>query len=230
MIRTLFKAFSIIIIISALLICANFEYMYWKHLDFCEKHWSIPPQTLQYSDTIRSVAWISLNGEPGSKVDPIYAWSYISPLLHLAYYQKVKKRPIYILARSAISSVDFQYVQNYANAYTHHNTVSVKEVENYVSVYLSRNWEHEELIDTYLNQSYFGKRCNGLKAAAKEYLNKEVDALTIEETAILCVLPYGGFRQLERSPDKFLSEVNEILLKINPDRVLTELPGSLQTK
>ena len=230
MIRTLLKFCSIIVLIIALIICAYFEYTYWKHLDFVEKHWGTTPQMFQYSDTIRSVVWISVDGEPGSKVYPIYVWSFISPMFHMFYYHKEKLPPLFILARSAISSVDFQHVQNYANAYTHRNTVSVKEVENTISVYLSRNWEHEELIDTYLNQSHFGRRCTGLRAAAKEYFNKDVNVLTIEEIAILCALPYGGFIQLERKPDKFLSEVNEILLKINPDRLLTELPVSLQTK
>ena len=107
--------------------------------------------------------------------------------------------------------------------------MSVKEVRIYISVYLSRNWEHEKLIDTYLSQSNYGRRCTGLSAAAKEYFNKDVNELTIEEIAVLCELPYGGYIFLERKPDKFLSRVNEILLKINPDRVLTELPVSLQT-
>lgn len=207
-----------------------FEYTYWKHLDFCEKHWGTPPQKSYYSDTIRSVAWTSVNWEPGSKVYPIYVWSFIPPLFHMVRYHKEKLPPSFILARSAISLVDFQHLQNYARAYTHHNTVTVKEVEIHISVYLLRNWEHEELIDIYLNQSYFGKRCTGLRAAAKGYFDKNVNELTIEEMALLCTLPYGGFIQLEKKPGKFLSGVNKILLKINPDRMLTELPASVQTK
>ncbi|MBI5745945.1 MAG: transglycosylase domain-containing protein, partial [Nitrospirae bacterium] len=61
----------------------------------------------------------------------------------------------------------------------------------------------EEILETYLNQIYFGHGAYGVQSAARTYFGKDVGELTLAESALLAGLP--------RSPNEY-SPIN------HPDR------------
>jgi hypothetical protein len=52
-----------------------------------------------------------------------------------------------------------------------------------------QQYKESDLIEFYLNGQYFGDGCYGIDAAAKAYFKKELNALSLEETAQILALP-----------------------------------------
>jgi len=70
---------------------------------------------------------------------------------------------------------------------------------------MERELTKDEILELYLNKSFFGNRAYGVAAAADYYYGKTLDQLTLAEAATLASIP------------KFPSSGNPI---INPDRAL----------
>jgi penicillin-binding protein 1A len=68
-------------------------------------------------------------------------------------------------------------------------TVERKLKEAILSYQLEKSLSKDDIFEIYLNQIYFGNGAYGIKAAAKEYFHKELDALTLAEAALLAGLP-----------------------------------------
>jgi penicillin-binding protein 1A len=75
-------------------------------------------------------------------------------------------------------------------------------------LFLARRMESvldkEQILELYLNQIFLGRNAYGVQAAARAYFNKDVDQLTIAESAYLAVLPkapsnYDPIRRGERA-------------------------------
>lgn len=49
----------------------------------------------------------------------------------------------------------------------------------------------EEILEIYLNEIFLGRNAYGVQAAAQAYFNKDVDELTLPESAYLAILPKG---------------------------------------
>jgi penicillin-binding protein 1A len=58
-----------------------------------------------------------------------------------------------------------------------------------LAMHIEQNYTKEEILTLYLNKIYFGKRAYGVKAAAHAYYGKELDELTLAETAMIAGLP-----------------------------------------
>jgi penicillin-binding protein 1A len=58
-----------------------------------------------------------------------------------------------------------------------------------LAMHIEENYSKKEIFTLYLNKIYFGKRAYGVKAAAHAYYGKELDQLTLAETAMIAGLP-----------------------------------------
>ncbi|KJR40502.1 penicillin-binding protein, 1A family [Candidatus Magnetoovum chiemensis] len=68
-------------------------------------------------------------------------------------------------------------------------SISRKLKEAALSIQIERLYTKEEILDLYLNQTYFGSRAYGIEAASNTYFGKKTEELTIAEAALLAALP-----------------------------------------
>ncbi len=87
------------------------------------------------------------------------------------------------------STLTQQFVKNVF--LTHEQSMERKIEEAVLSLMLEENYSKDEILELYLNTTYFGAGANGLKQAAKIYFDKSPQALTLEEAAVIAALPYA---------------------------------------
>lgn len=84
------------------------------------------------------------------------------------------------------STITQQYVKNYY--LTQEQTVSRKVKEFFIAIKLDREKSKDDILEGYLNTSYFGRNAYGIQAAAHAYYDKDVGDLTVGEGAYLAAL------------------------------------------
>lgn len=88
--------------------------------------------------------------------------------------------------RQSGSTITQQYVKNYYLG--QEQTLTRKAKEFFIAIRLGREKSKEEILQGYLNTSYFGRNAYGLQAAARAYYGKDVDGLDTAEGAYLASL------------------------------------------
>ncbi|GAA4902748.1 transglycosylase domain-containing protein [Streptomyces coeruleoprunus] len=84
------------------------------------------------------------------------------------------------------STITQQYVKNYYLDQS--QTVSRKLKELVISLKVDQRKEKPEILEGYLNTSYFGRGAYGIQAAAQAYYGVDADKLTVEQAAYLAAL------------------------------------------
>ncbi len=109
-------------------------------------------------------------------------------------------------------------------------SIGRKIKEAMTAIKIERLYSKNEILEMYLNQYDFGNRSFGIFEAAKNYFNKDVEQLTIEESALLAGLiqaPYG-YSPI-RHPEKALNRRNTILsLMAENEKISPEQADSLK--
>lgn len=110
-------------------------------------------------------------------------------------------------------------------------TYKRKVEELFLAVEIEKAYEKEEIIEMYLNQSYFGSGAWGIGNASKKYFNKDIQNVTISEAALLAGLlkapssldPYKNY-------DGAVSRRNIVLDKMNELGMITDAELELAKK
>ncbi|MEU7412640.1 transglycosylase domain-containing protein [Streptomyces sp. NPDC042638] len=84
------------------------------------------------------------------------------------------------------STITQQYVKNYYLA--QEQTVTRKAKEFFISIKLDRNKSKDEILEGYLNTSYFGRNAYGIQAAAQAYYGRDAAELDPARGAYLAAL------------------------------------------
>ena len=87
------------------------------------------------------------------------------------------------------STLTQQFVKN--TFLTHEQTMERKIEEAILSVVLEDKYSKDEILEMYLNTTYFGAGATGIHQASKVYFGKHVSRLSLEEAAVLAALPYA---------------------------------------
>ena len=87
------------------------------------------------------------------------------------------------------STLTQQFVKN--TFLTHEQTMERKIEEAILSVVLEDKYSKDEILEMYLNTTYFGAGATGIHQASKVYFGKHVSRLNLEEAAVLAALPYA---------------------------------------
>ncbi|WP_069465045.1 transglycosylase domain-containing protein, partial [Actinacidiphila rubida] len=88
--------------------------------------------------------------------------------------------------RQSGSTITQQYVKNY---YLNQNqTASRKVKEFFIAIKLDRNETKDQILEGYLNTSYYGRNAYGIQAAAEAYFGKDAAHLTTAQGAYLATL------------------------------------------
>ncbi|MDT3399653.1 transglycosylase domain-containing protein [Streptomyces sp. B1866] len=88
--------------------------------------------------------------------------------------------------RQSGSTITQQYVKNYY--LDQEQTVSRKVKEFFIAIKLDREVTKDDILEGYLNTSYFGRNAYGIQAAAQAYYGKDVGDLDTAEGAYLATL------------------------------------------
>ncbi|MEV4435235.1 transglycosylase domain-containing protein [Streptomyces sp. NPDC049585] len=84
------------------------------------------------------------------------------------------------------STITQQYVKNYYLVQA--QTISRKVKEFFIAIKLDREYSKNDILEGYLNTSYFGRNAYGIQAASQAYFSKDSDQLTTAEGAYLATL------------------------------------------
>ena len=87
-----------------------------------------------------------------------------------------------------------------------------KAKEACLALKLDAEWSKSRILETYLNQVYFGNHAYGIEAAAQTYFSKSAKRLTLVQAALLAGLPQAPsvFDPFTR-PDEAVSRRNDVL-------------------
>ncbi|MEU4095000.1 transglycosylase domain-containing protein [Streptomyces sp. NPDC026673] len=84
------------------------------------------------------------------------------------------------------STITQQYVKNY---YLNQEQTAIRKAkEFFIAIKLDREKSKEEILEGYLNTSYYGRNAYGIQAAAQAYFGKDADELDTAEGAYLATL------------------------------------------
>ena len=87
------------------------------------------------------------------------------------------------------STITQQFVKNVF--LSHEQSLERKIEEAILSLMLEDNYTKDEILELYLNTTYFGAGANGIKQAANKYFGKDTSALSLAEAAVIAALPYA---------------------------------------
>ena len=87
------------------------------------------------------------------------------------------------------STITQQFVKNVF--LSHEQSMERKIEEAILSLMLEDNYTKDEILELYLNTTYFGAGANGIKQAANKYFGKAPSALSLAEAAVIAALPYA---------------------------------------
>ena len=114
---------------------------------------------------------------------------------------------------------------------TPERTISRKIKEVLTSIKIERNYTKEEILEFYLNQCYFGKGAYGVQSASQLYFGKNVEDLSISESAILIGIPKNPSRYSPlTNPDLALKRRNVVLESMKDfGKISKQLADSLKS-
>ena len=112
---------------------------------------------------------------------------------------------------------------------TPQQSISRKLNEGCLAVQLDKQWSKDRILDTYLNDIYFGQEAYGIEAAAEAYFGVHAKDLSLEQAALLAGLPQApsAYDPLNR-PDAAKARRAEVLRAMLTGR--RHLPRALSTR
>ncbi|RMF55124.1 MAG: hypothetical protein D6748_15610, partial [Calditrichaeota bacterium] len=115
--------------------------------------------------------------------------------------------------RQGFSTITMQVARNLFNKKIGFQRNILRKLrEILTAIQIERTYSKEEILEMYLNLSYFGRGAYGIQSAAKKYFNKEVSDLTPEEGALLIGLLKGpAIYSPIRHPDRAVARRNLVL-------------------
>lgn len=87
------------------------------------------------------------------------------------------------------STLTQQFVKN--TFLTHEQTMERKIEEAVLSLMLEEKYEKAEILEMYLNTTYFGAGATGIHQASRVYFGKHASRLSLPEAAVIAALPYA---------------------------------------
>lgn len=110
------------------------------------------------------------------------------------------------------STITMQVARNLYESIGFERSVNRKLKEIMTAIQIERTYSKQEIIEMYLNVSYFGGGSYGLQSASKTYFGKDASDLSVEEGALLVGLLKGpNYYHPVRNPERALQRRNIVL-------------------
>lgn len=116
------------------------------------------------------------------------------------------------------STITQQLIKN--TVFTNEKKLKRKIQEAYLAIKIERELSKDQILEYYLNTIHLGGSAYGIQAAAEYYFNKDVDQLTIAESALI-----AGINQ---SPSRYNPYLNEDTPDVYKDRAVVVLSKMLE--
>lgn len=127
------------------------------------------------------------------------------------------------------------------NAYFTQKKEMIRKVsEAFMAVEIEKNYEKSEILELYLNTSYFGDNCYTVKEASRHYFNKEPIEMTEYEATLLAGIPnapsvYAPTKNLELAHKRQKQVLNKMvecgyLTETATEKIENEAKQKLQEK
>lgn len=112
--------------------------------------------------------------------------------------------------QQGFSTITMQLARNLYFGF--HKSINRKLREIITAIQIERTYSKQEILEMYLNVSYFGEGVYGIQAAAKKYFDKDASDLTIEESAALVpILKSPVYYSPYKYPQRAMSRRNLVL-------------------
>lgn len=110
------------------------------------------------------------------------------------------------------------------NVFLNHQVSWQRKIEEiFIAVRLERIYSKEDILEFYLNNIYFSNGYYGIEAASEGYLSKNVNELTLSETAFLCAIPNSpSLFDPKKNMNNTLKRRDKILSEMLKDKKITQ--------
>jgi len=125
-------------------------------------------------------------------------------------------------AQGGGSTITQQYVKNTLLTNEYSLTRKIKEV--ILATEIERRYKKDDILKMYLNEIPYGSNAYGIKVAAKTYFNKELNDLTLEESATLAAMPQAPtyYSPYGTHKDDLMSRKDKILDLMAEQKYITD--------
>ncbi len=107
-------------------------------------------------------------------------------------FAKAMVKTIFTSSREGASTITQQLAKNLYHLKTVHENIfqtGVRKIREWITaVQIEKTYTKKEILELYLNVSYFGNGAYGIESAAKVYFNKKAINLTLPESALFVAL------------------------------------------
>ena len=126
----------------------------------------------------------------------------------LSRFIKAMIKNVFTFSREGASTITQQLAKNLYDLKTQRESkidVGIRKIREWISaIQIEKRFTKKEILELYLNVSYFGKSAYGIEAASRAYFGKSVGELTLPEAALFIALlksprDYDPSRNMERS-------------------------------
>jgi penicillin-binding protein 1A len=118
------------------------------------------------------------------------------------------------------STITMQVTKNFF--FEGESAYSRKFKEILLALKMERDLSKQEIIELYLNRTFFGVSAYGIVAASRQYYNKEIDQLTLPEIATLVgILPRPNAYNPLQSPERALTERRRVLARMLDQKMIS---------
>ncbi len=131
-------------------------------------------------------------------------------------FVKAMLKNVFTFSHEGASTITQQLAKNLYNLKSSNEgyfSVGVRKIREWITaIQIERTFTKREILEMYLNVSYFGKSAYGVESAAKIYFNKRGRDLTLNESALLiALLKSSVVYDPERHLEKALNRRNIVL-------------------
>ncbi len=107
--------------------------------------------------------------------------------------------------------------------FTQEKKITRKIAEVFMAFKIEKNYEKDEILELYLNTSYFGDGYYTIKEAAKGYFGKEIGELTDYENILLAGIPNApSVYSPSKNPELAKQRQNQVIKKMVKYKYLTQ--------
>jgi len=129
--------------------------------------------------------------------------------------------PAFFFGPAQNSTITVQLGKRYIKAGM--RTILLKVTQYHNATTLARELTHEEILNWYAQEIYLGGVCYGLVDSAAEYFGRDVDALEVQDYALLAgLIRSPGRYDPVRTPDRATERRNQVIDEMLSARFLTQ--------
>lgn len=130
-----------------------------------------------------------------------------------------------LISKNSITQGGSTITQQLArNIYLTHTVKWERKVEEiFIAIALEKKYSKENILEFYINNIYFSNGYYGIQAASQGYFSKDIEELTLSETAFLCAIPNspGSYDPLIHM-DKTLKRRDLILQNMLDEKMISQ--------